>query len=37
MFDSPGGEIQFLHQRSIDDEIVSGRLREMMTWLEKRK
>ena len=36
MFNSPGGAIQFLHKRSIDEEIKTGRLKEVYTWLEKK-
>lgn len=37
MFGSEGGAIQFIHQRKIVEEIETGRLKEVMTWLENRK
>lgn len=37
MFGSSGGAIQFVHQRKIVNEIETGRLKEVTTWLENRK
>lgn len=36
MFDSPGGAIQYLHPVSIEQEIISGRLAEDLSWLDRR-
>ena len=36
MFDSPGGAIQFLHKRSINEEVETGRLKEVYGWLKKK-
>ena len=33
MFDSPGGAVQFQHERIIQAELETGRLREDMQWL----
>lgn len=36
-FNSSGGAIQFLHKRTILEELNSGRLKEVTTWLKKKK
>ncbi len=36
-FHSEGGAIQFLHKRTILEELNSGRLREVTIWREKRR
>ena len=35
-FDSPGGAIQLLQKRSINEEVATGRLKEVYGWLEKK-
>ncbi len=37
MFDSEGGAIQFVHRRSISEELETKRLKEVKTWLRNRK
>ncbi len=37
MFNSPGGAIQFVHQRRIVEEIETRRLKEVTTWLKNKK
>jgi hypothetical protein len=34
---STGGAIQFLHECSILEDINAGKLKEVMTWLKKKK
>ena len=36
MFNSPGGAIQFLHKVRIIEEINSGKLKEVTSWLNKK-
>lgn len=37
MFDSEGGAVQFLHPRRIYEEVKTGRIKESMEWLKKKK
>ena len=36
-FDSEGGAIQFMHRQSITDELKDGKLKEVTTWLNKKR
>ena len=35
-FDSEGGAIQFVHKQSIMDEVKTGRLKEVTSWLNRK-
>ena len=35
-FNSEGGAIQFVHRQSIMDEVKTGRLKEVTSWLNKK-
>ncbi len=37
MFNSPGGALQFLHESSIANEIMDGKIKEVYEWLKGKK